>query len=255
LIWIASIVMACLLASCGQASDETSNDPAEADRSGGTRHWTEEVDTATFEVTDSTIRLRSAAFPTPPGRIVNVLISGVEPSTSIKPQGFYAHHIVRFYVDDGSIEIVSISPSASDARSEKDPRSRLSAITGISPLHHLVRMDFEQAIKILDLIGYDDARSQFKRLRAMPSTKAGMVQRCYDQGMFIRSVLLGGIRRTNDVIGDLAVRAALSIVETDMTYDECSRILSSVQASGFGDDPKRIWVRVQPIEESLNEDT
>ena len=73
--------------------------------------------------------------------------------------------------------------------------------------------------------------------------------------MFIRDVLLRGIGKTNDVLGDLAVRAALAIVDTDLTYDKCSWILRSVQRSGFAGDPKRIWVRVAPAEGSITEDT
>ena len=214
----------------------------------------DEVDTATFEVTDSVIRQKKQVFPDPGGSIVNLLITGTEPSTSIKPSGSFAHHLVRFYTDSGSIEIISVSPFAMEG-AEKDVQTRIKSVTGVKKIHHVVSMDFDQAVMILDLMGYNDAKGTFKRLKESPRTRAGRIQRAYDQGRFIRTVLLRGIRRTNDVVGDLAVRAALSIVDTDMTYDETSKILQDVQKSGFGDDPKRIWVRIAPSEDILTSDT
>ena len=180
--------------------------------------------------------------------------TGVEPSTSIRPSGSFAHHIVRFYTDSGSIEVISVSPFAIDGF-EKRVQERIVQVTGIERIHHTVNMDFDQAVMILDLMGYNDAKGTFNRLRTSPKTRAGMVQRSYDQGRFIRTVLLRGIRKTNDVVGDLAVRAALSIVDTDMTYKECSKILEDVQKNGFGEDPKRIWVRMAPAEDNLTSGT
>ena len=255
------IAMLAVLLSCSDAEESSRTEELNTtqqqteDASLSKEDMLKEVDTSTFEISDSVIRQKKQIFPQPGGRIVNILISGVEPSSSIQPSGYYAHHIVRFFIDSGIIEIVSISPLAMPKRSEKDPSATISSISGIGPIDHMIRMDIDQAVRILDLMGYEDSQAQFKRLKETPKTKAGIVQRSYDQGMFIRDVLLRGIRKTNDVLGDLAVRAALAIVDTDLTYDECSYILRSVQRSGFGDDPDRIWVRVMPKSGRFTVDT
>ncbi|MBK7034101.1 MAG: hypothetical protein IPH49_12755 [Ignavibacteria bacterium] len=130
------------------------------------------IDTVTFHVTDSTVTLRATGFPQPTGRVVNVMVTGVD--------------------------------------------SRLG-----------------------DPMGHADASRQ--------AYSSGDFQRVYNQGQFMRQVMLRAFDNTDDFVGELGLRAALALVETNMTYDACEKILDDLRSHGFSsEDPTRIWVRLKP---------
>ena len=123
----------------------------------------------------------------------------------------------------------------------------VSEITGVEPIDHYVEFGFSQAIGLLELLGYKQNATQTLRvLRARKTYRTGDFQRAYNQGRFIRRVFLKNIKRLDDIVGDLALRAALMLVETNVDYDRCQKILADLRTSGFDDDPSRIWVRLEP---------
>lgn len=228
-------------------------------------HPTEQVDTSEFEVTDSLIKLRNDAFPRPGGRVVNVMITGVDSRLGDNTRHADANHLVRFFVDSGAIEIISIPRDTyadagfddttglnklTNVRANRGRREYLNAvseITGVEPIHHYVEFGFSQAIGLLELLGYKgNAATTLRVLRARQTYRAGDFQRSYNQGRFIRRVLLTNIQRTDDLMADMALRAALMLVETDLTYEICSDLLASMRTNGFTDDPSRAWVRLEP---------
>ena len=230
-----------------------------------TLHPEEQIDTLTFEVNDSLIRLRADTFPKPGGQVVNVMITGTDSRLGVNVNHADANHLVRFFVDSGYVEIISIPRDTyadagfddttgfnklTNVRANKGRTEYLAAvseITGVEPIHHWVEFGFSQAIGLLELMGYkSNATSTLRVLRARHTYRAGDFQRSYNQGRFIRRVLLTNIRRTNDMVGDLALRAALMLVDSDITYDEAKSLVSRLQEAGFNDDPTRIWVRLEP---------
>jgi len=59
--------------------------------------------------------------------------------------------------------------------------------------------------------------------------------------------MLRAFDNTDDFVGELGLRAALALVETNMTYDACEQILDELRSHGFSsEDPTRIWVRLKP---------
>lgn len=226
----------------------------------------EGIDTVTFHVTDSTVTLRSSGFPAPTGRVVNVMVTGVD-SRLGDPMGHAdANHLIRFFLDSGCLEIISIPRDTySDAgfedstglnkltnvRANRGRHTYLKAIceiAGVSRVDYWVEFGFSQAIGLLEFMGYkDNASGTLRVLRSRQAYSAGDFQRVYNQGQFIRQAILRAFDQTDNIVGELALRASLAIVETNMTYEACQQMLDELRQHGFmSEDPSRIWVRMKP---------
>jgi len=224
-----------------------------------------EVDTAVFAVTDSTITLKRSEFPQPGGRVVNVMITGVDSRLGDYGAHADANHLVRFFLDSAMVEIISIPRDTyadagfddttnlnklANVRAVKGRHAYLAAvseITGVSPINHWVEFGFSQAVGLLEMLGYkDNATSTLRVLRSRQAYKAGDFQRSYNQGRFIRSALLKRMADGTSFVNSIALRAGLMMVETNLTYDVCSGIVDQMNSHGFDASPKRVWVRLEP---------
>ncbi len=266
---VAALALTIALASCGSPEKSPPPDPPPADEVQSqidSAFLAEPImDTTTFRITDSLIRLRNDTFPRPSGRVFNLMIIGIDSRLGNRTKHADANHLVRFFLESGDIEIISIPRDTyadagfddtttfnklTNVRAVKGRREYLDAvseITGIEPIDHYVEFGFSQAIGLLELLGYKQNASQTLRvLRARKTYRTGDFQRAYNQGRFIRRVFLSNIQRMDDIVGDLALRAALMLVESNIDYDKCQSILSDIRAGGFDDDPARIWVRLEP---------
>jgi len=223
------------------------------------------VDTTEFNVSDSMITLKNEAFPQMGGRIVNVMVTGVD-SRLGDPMGHAdANHLVRFFLDSGCIEIISIPRDTpfdagfedttglnklTNVRANRGRQAYLKAvteITGCQRIEYYIEFGFSQAIGLLELLGYkDNAASTLRVLRSRQAYRSGDFQRSYNQGQFIRQSVLKHFDKTDDIIGDIALRAALALVETNLSYDACQQIFDSMREKGFPRDPSNVWVRLKP---------
>jgi len=224
------------------------------------------IDTVTFHVTDSTVTLRSSGFPMPSGRVVNVMVTGVD-SRLGDPMGHAdANHLIRFFLDSGCVEIISMPRDTygdagfedstglnrlTNVRANRGRNTYLKAICEIACVSHVdywVEFGFSQAIGLLELMGYkENASGTLRVLRSRQAYSAGDFQRVYNQGQFIRQAMLRAFDQTDNIVGELGLRASLAIVETNMTYEACEQILDELRAHGFSsEDPTRIWVRMKP---------
>jgi len=264
--WLLAIAL--VIVACGQNSstvDQQAADSAAAQQTvaGASKDG---IDTSTFTVTDTTITLRNGDFPTPSGRVVNVMVTGLD-SRLGDPMGHAdANHLVRFFLDSGCIEIISIPRDTPHDAGFEDTtglnkltnvranRGRAAyhvaaaEIAGVSKIDYWVEFGFSQAIGLLELMGYkENASSTLRVLRSRQAYAAGDYQRVYNQGQFIRQIILRAFDQTDNLLGELALRASLALVETNLTYDACDQMLDALRARGFSDaDPSRIWVRLKP---------
>lgn len=223
------------------------------------------VDTTTFTVTDSTITLKQSDFLRPQGRVVNIMVTGVDSRLSDYGAHADANHLVRFFIDSGMVEIISIprdTPSdagfedstglnkLTNVRAAKGRTAYLQAvseITGVYPIQYWVEFGFSQAIGLLELLGYkDNASSTLHVLRSRQAYRAGDFQRSYNQGRFIRAALLKQLPSGTDLVHGLMLRAGLAMVETNVTYDVSSTIAEQMVEHGFTGQPERAWVRLMP---------
>lgn len=277
-LWMTSVVLSAVVL-IGMTSCSTTGDDAPAEQVAVTRdsaaikdsikkaktYNADGIDTTTFHVTDSTVALKNDAFPKPGGRVVNVMVTGVD-SRLGDPMGHAdANHLIRFFLDSGFIEIISIPRDTyydagfddttglnklTNVRANRGRNTYLKAvaeIAGVPKIDHWVEFGFSQAIGLLELLGYkDNASSTLRVLRSRQAYASGDFQRSYNQGQFIRQVMLRNFEDTDGIIGDIALRAALALVETDLTYDQCSYILDEMRSHGFGNEARRAWVRLKP---------
>lgn len=261
-------LMALLLAACGSGESnvaEIAADSASAAKN-ASRLNRDGIDTATFKVTDTTVTLKASDFPTPSGRVVNVMVTGLD-SRLGDPMGHAdANHLVRFFLDSGCIEIISIPRDTPHDAGFEDTtglnkltnvranRGRAAyhvaaaEIAGVQRIDYWVEFGFSQAIGLLELMGYkENASSTLRVLRSRQAYAAGDYQRVYNQGQFIRQIILRAFDQTDNFLGELALRASLALVETNLTYEVCDQMLDALRGRGFTDtDPSRIWVRLKP---------
>lgn len=259
-----------ILTACGESNstvDGQSADSASTGAQQGTGNANKDgIDTSTFTVTDTTVTLRNSEFPTPSGRVVNVMVTGLD-SRLGDPMGHAdANHLVRFFLDSGCIEIISIPRDTPHDAGFEDTtglnkltnvranRGRAAyhvaaaEIAGVSRIDYWVEFGFSQAIGLLELMGYkENASSTLRVLRSRQAYAAGDYQRVYNQGQFIRQIILRAFDQTDNFLGELALRASLALVETNLTYETCDQMLDALRSRGFSDaDPTRIWVRLKP---------
>lgn len=226
----------------------------------------EGIDTSRMSFIDSTVKVHADSFPHPGGRVVNMLVTGVDARIGEGGGRADANHLVRFFLDSGYVEIISIPrgtpadagfPDTSNfnmianvrtAKGQSGYFKAIAEIAGVPKVDYWVEFGFSQALGLLELMGYrDNASSTLRVLRSRKAYATGDYQRSYNQGQFIRQAMLRTIDRTDDMLAQLAMRAALAIVETNLSYDAAKGILDDLRRHGFSSQSKdRIWVRVKP---------
>lgn len=224
------------------------------------------IDTSSFTITDSTIQIKNDTYPRPAGRVVNLLVTGIDARLGEHSGRADANHVVRFFLDSGCVEVISIPrgtyadagyPDTSQfnmianvrtARGQTAYLNEAAKIAQVPKIDYWVEFGFSQAIGLLELMGYkDNASSTLRVLRSRKAYATGDYQRSYNQGQFIRQAILRTFDKTDDILGQLAMRAALVIVETNLTYDATQYLLSELRSHGFSSSTaQRAWVRMKP---------
>jgi hypothetical protein len=215
---------------------------------------------------DSTTLGIRKEFPMPNGRVVNVLITGIDSRLGEKSARADANHVVRFFLDSGCIEIISI-PRGTFAMIRKGDTSggniianvrsifgqeryirEITKIAKVKSIDYYIEFGFSQAMGIIELLGYkDNAASTLRVLRSRKAFTTGDHQRSYNQGQFIRQAILKVFDQTDDLIGKVGIRAALALANTNLSYDATNYLLEEVRKHGFSSmGHERIWVRMKP---------
>ncbi|HCN05331.1 MAG TPA: hypothetical protein DIS79_06895, partial [Bacteroidetes bacterium] len=236
------IIVALFVISCNTGNDDVSEVPPpdsvstvtdSVAKKKSTKLNEEGIDTTTFHVSDTTITLKNQDFPAVSGKVVNVMITGVD-SRLGDPMGHAdANHLLRFWLDSGCVEIISIPRDTyfdagfedstglnklTNVRANRGRTTYLKAIceiVGVPKIDYYVEFGFSQAIGLLELLGYkENASGTLRVLRSRQAYSAGDFQRVYNQGQFIRQALLRNFERTDGFLGEVAIRAALMLVET-----------------------------------------
>jgi anionic cell wall polymer biosynthesis LytR-Cps2A-Psr (LCP) family protein len=217
-------------------------------------------------LTDSTILGIRKDFPMPSGRVVNVLITGIDSRLGQKSARADANHIVRFFLDSGCIEIISI-PRGTFAMIRKGDTSggniianvrsifgqeryirEITKIAKVKSIDYYIEFGFSQAMGIIELLGYkDNAASTLRVLRSRKAFTTGDHQRSYNQGQFIRQAILKVFDQTDALVGKVGIRAALALANTNLSYDATNYLLDEIRKHGFSTmGHERIWVRMKP---------
>jgi anionic cell wall polymer biosynthesis LytR-Cps2A-Psr (LCP) family protein len=214
---------------------------------------------------DTTVDIDDIEYPMPSGRVISVLITGIDSRLGEKTARADANHLVRFFLDSGCVEVISVPRSTYADAKFTDPRGQLIGnvrltlgrdrymkeirrVTEVKKIDFFVEFGFSQAMGIIEIMGYkENASSALRVIRSRKVYAAGDKQRSYNQGQFIRQAILRSFDHTDDLMGQLGIRAALALSTTNLSYDAASYILDELRANGFNSNtPDRIWVRMMP---------
>jgi len=198
------------------------------------------------------------------GRRINIAIIGLDARVGTISNHADANHILSIMPDSGIVEIISIPrDTPADAgmpdtsgqnkltivRAMKGREAYLreaARIAGLDKIPYYVEVGFSQVMGILELFGYSDAKSTLQVLRSRKGLGGDDYQRSYNQGQFIRQMMLRHFNRVNSTLGDLIIRGGLALVESNLTASAINNIISQLAAKNFSSSPEDVTIKVRP---------
>ena len=199
------------------------------------------------------------------GRKVSISICGVDSRLNERVEHADANHVVTLWLDSGSVDIVSIPrdtpcdagfPRSSRLNNLSNLRARkgrdaylreVATIAGLDTVEYYVELGFSQARGVLELLGYgESAGSTLRILRSRQIFSAGDFQRSYNQGEFIRQMLLRQFSKLDGVAGAMLLRAGLYLVTTNLTADLVDSLHTELRSKGFPGDGHTATVSIRP---------
>ena len=113
-------------------------------------------------------------------------------------------------------------------------------------IHYYVELGFSQAMGIIELLGFKDPHSTLQVLRSRKGLGGDDYQRCYNQGQFIRQMLLKHFGKLTGFFGDILLRGGLALINTNITYDKAKDIINKLNNKGFPKNDTSVTVKVRP---------
>lgn len=198
------------------------------------------------------------------GKSVTICITGVDSRLGVNQRHADANHILRIWLETGFIEVFSVPRGTpiqagfkskslnylANLRSNKGREAYLAAmskLTGVGKIDYWVEFGFSQAMGVIELLGFKDNAVQTLRvLRTRKAYAIGDYQRCYNQGQFIRQMLLRHFTSSSTMLNGVTLRGALNLVETNMKYDVAKNIVEQLQKSRFPQSDRSVTVAMKP---------
>ena len=198
------------------------------------------------------------------GQKITIVITGVDSRLGVASKHADANHVLNIWLDEGKIEIISVPRGTTadagledsiqnylaNVRSNKGRNSylkELSRITGVRPLKYYIEFGFSQAIGLLELLGYEgDAVQKLRMLRSRKAFGSGDHQRSFNQGQFIRAILLNAFPKIDDLTADFMLRAGMLLVETNLDVATLKDIREKLLARGFPRSPDDVLLHTKP---------
>ncbi len=201
------------------------------------------------------------------GKRITILITGLDSRLGEGHSHPHAdaNHVVSLWLDEGKAEVISI-PRDTPANAGFHDTSGLNKLTnvranrgrntyhkevvrisGVPKINHYIEFGFSQAMGLLELLGFqDNAKSTLQSLRSRHSYGIGDFQRSYNQGQFIRQMILKQTPSLDDgIMTGILLRGALLLVDTDLSSEQASSYLMQMKSKGFGK-KEDIVVRMKP---------
>lgn len=192
------------------------------------------------------------------GKRISVLITGVDSRIGYKGKRADANHLVNIYLDSAFIEIISIPRATKTTRrpylanlraieGEKVYMEEVCKIAGVDKIDYHVEFGLSQAIGLLELLGYKKNAVQILRtLRSRKTYGAGDYQRSYNQGQFIRQMLLKIFPHLNEFNFEVVKRGGLMLVDTDIDISAVNDIVEKLTLKGFPKSDNDVIVTLKP---------
>jgi anionic cell wall polymer biosynthesis LytR-Cps2A-Psr (LCP) family protein len=201
------------------------------------------------------------------GKRVTILITGLDSRLGEGHSHPHAdaNHVVSLWLDEGKAEVISIPrDTPADAgfhdtsglnkltnvranRGRNTYHKEVVRISGVPKINHYIEFGFSQAMGLLELLGFqDNAKSTLQSLRSRHSYGIGDFQRSYNQGQFIRQMILKQTPKLDDgIMTEVLLRGALLLVDTDLSAEQASSYLQQMKSKGFGK-KEDVVVRMKP---------
>ncbi len=224
----------------------------------------EEAPTREQQASENQLVNASAASPSGFGKSVCIAVTGVDSRLGVGQRHADANHVLRIWLESGRIEIFSVPRGTqvdagfstpglnylANLRSNKGREvylKKLAEITGVGRIDYWVELGFSQAIGLIEMLGLKDkATSTLHVLRTRKAFAIGDYQRCYNQGQFIRQQILNNFNKSTGFLGTVTLRAALGLVETNLTVDAATSIIDALERHHFPASADQVTVRLRP---------
>jgi len=198
------------------------------------------------------------------GRRINISVTGLDNRIGTHSNHADANHVISILLDSGKIEIISVPrDTPADAgledttglnkltvvravRGRKAYQTELARIAGVDKIHYWVEAGFSQVMGILEFFGFKDTRSTLQVLRSRTGLGGADFQRSYNQGQFIKQMILRHFNKVQGFSGEILIRAALTILRTNLTTAKIKDIIDQLEAHGFPNRPNAITVKIRP---------
>lgn len=194
-----------------------------------------------------------------------IMITGVDSRLGTGCPHADANHLLSIYPDKGYIDIISIprgtlAPAGQSDSSGQNYLANTRAIKGrdrylgevcrisdIDTIPYFAEFGFSQAVGLIKLLGFGkNALSTLRVLRARKSFPQGDYQRCYNQGQFIRQMILKHFEAMKTPAGGIILSGALALVESNLPKDTATMLVARLIKSGFPKDLSSVSVRLKP---------
>lgn len=195
---------------------------------------------------------------------INIALIGVDARLGTLSKRADANHILSIIPDSGIIEIISIprDTPAEAGMPDSSGQNKLTIvyatrgisgylkeaakIANLNKIDFYIELGFSQAMGIIELLGHRDSKSTLQVLRSRKGLGGDDYQRCFNQGQYIRQMILKHFDKANGLLGGILIRGGLALVHSNLSADNVKYIVSELGKKGFPKSPDCITVRVRP---------
>ena len=236
-------------------------------------------DSLVFAFIDSISTLNEMKSLRLQGNRISIMVTGLDARIGSCIGHADANHLINIWLDSAIIEIISIPRGTlvdidikpmllcdtteegitidtipqnylANARYLKGRDkyiAEVSKITNTYGINYYVEFGFSQAMGIMELLGYKDNSDKMLRiLRSRKTFSSGDYHRAYNQGQFIRQMILKHFNKLSGMEGDILLFAGLMLVEANLPYKQAGILLEKLKDRGFPRTEDDIIVRVMP---------
>lgn len=196
-------------------------------------------------------------------RRINIAVIGVDARLGTVSKRADANHILSIVPDSGYIEIISIPrDTPADAGMKDSSQNKLTIvhatrgikaylresgkIAKVGPVNYWIQLGFSQAMGLIELFGHRDSKSTLQVLRSRTGLGGDDYQRCFNQGQYIRQMILRHFHKADGIMGDLLIRGGLTFMKSNLSTEGIKGLVYDLSKAGFPKDAASITVRVRP---------
>jgi hypothetical protein len=142
-------------------------------------------------------------------------------------------------------EASNIIANVRSARGRGELQRRVARLCRRDSVPYYVEVGFSDAFGILEVLGYENPGAELQALRQRKGYQFGDHNRCYNQGLFIRTAILRMLPLLEGATGDLLLRAALDLVHTNLNAEQCRGIVYLLNDAGLTAAPSMVEVMLR----------